>query len=313
LQRRASFTLFCGNPAALHWPEAPKELLKRTTCQGRKMQQQRFLGFLSFVLAVASASPALSQSDEAATTAQRLMVSSGLAVQLRGFTAQMEQQISGQTKLDQATADALASAAKEAFRADLLQADITARLTRKLTVGDMKNALVWLESRPGRAITTAEELSSTAFDGQRFASHLENLKKSPLSPKRVELIREMMIVTNAVAAAVATQEAVGLGVAIGINSLQPREQRVSESELRRRLHQLMPPDKVRGALEEQLPLLYSYVYREIRDADLEQYLAFLKGPHGKRYQDGMTSAYIEGLTKASVKVGELTAQRKQAI
>ena len=34
---------------------------------------------------------------------------------------------------------------------------------------------------------------------------------------------------------------------------------------------------------------------------------------GKRYQDGMTGAFIEGLARASVKVGELTAQRKQAI
>jgi len=241
------------------------------------------------------------------------MVRSGLAVQLQGFTAQMEQQLKSQTNLDRATADALASASKEAFRSDLLQADITARLARKLTVGDMKNALVWLESQPGRQITVAEELSSTAFDEQRFASHVQKLKTSPLPPKRVQLVRDVMVVTNAVASAAATQEAIGLGVAIGINSLKPREQRVSESELRSRLHQLMPPDKVRGALEEQLPLIFSYIYRDIPDAELGQYLAFLKSPQGKRYQDGMTGAFIEGLARASVKVGELTAQRKQAI
>ena len=277
------------------------------------MRMTRAIACLPLALALL-APAAQAQSDEAGATAHRLMIRSGVSVQLRGFAAQIENEIKqNPARLDGQLIAALAAAAKEAFRAELLQQDMTQRIARKLTVADMKAALAWLETPVGRRVTLAEELASAASDGKSLGAYLERLETAPLPEKRKELVAELMASTHAVRAVAAIQEAIALGVALGMDSMQPREKRAGETALRQRLRQAMPPEKVQAALAQQLPLVYAYTYRELTDADLSAYLAFLKSSPGKRYQDGMLGAFVEGLGRASMQVGELAAQRKTAL
>ena len=275
------------------------------------MQISRNAACLLSALTVWLVPVAQAQSDEAGATAHRLMIRSGLSVQLRGFAAQIENEIKqNPAKLDGQMIAALAAAAKEAFRAELLQEDMTRRIAKKLTVADMKTALAWLETAIGRRITLAEELASAALDARSLGAYLERVKATPLPEKRKGLVAELVSVTQAVRSAAATQEAMALGVALGMDSMQPREKRVGEAALRARLRQAMPPDQVQAALAQQLPVIYAYTYRDVTDADLSAYVAFLKSVGGRRYHDGMTGAFIEGLGRASVQVGELAAQRQ---
>lgn len=271
-----------------------------------------YAGCVISSLAVFLASPANAQSDEAAATAHRLVIRSGLSVQLRSFTGQIDSEIrQNPARLDQKFVNILADAAKEAFRAESLQEDITGRVGKKLTVADMKTALTWLESDAGRRVTQAEELSSTSFDVKSLQAYAERLKAKPLSAKRQQLIAELLSVTNAVKAVAGAQEAMALGVALGMDSLQPPERRAGEAALRGRIREMMPPEKIQAVLAEQLPVMSAYTYRDISDADLAGYVAFLKSAGGKRYQDATTAALIEALGRASVRVGELAAQRQR--
>jgi hypothetical protein len=252
------------------------------------------------------------QSSDAAAMARQLMVRSGMSVQLRGFTAQIE----GETKknaanLDDKMVNALVASGKDAFRPDLLEADIGGRLAKKLTVGDMKGALAWLETDTGRRVTQAEELSSETIDEGRLHEYAETLKAKPLGPKRTKLITEVISASNAVRAYAATMEAITLGVAIGLDTLQPVDRRQGEARLRGKMLELMPPDKVKAGLTQQLPIVFALMYRDISDADLVSYVAFLKSVAGKRYQAGMTGAFTEGVRQASIRVGELVGQRQR--
>jgi hypothetical protein len=266
-----------------------------------------------FSIAVMLLAPAAhAQSDESAAMAHRLMIRSGLSVQLRGFSDQIVGDIRlNAARLDERMVAALVDAAKEAFRPDVLQQDMTARIAKKLTVGDMKAALAWLETDAGKRVTRAEELASASFDAERIRGYAEGLKTKPVAAKRQTLISEMMAATGAVRAAAATAETMALGVAIGMDSLQPRERRLGEAGLRARIREAMPPEKIQAAFAQQLPVMYAYMYRDVSDADLGGYVGFLKGVAGKRYQDGMNAAFIEGLGRASVQVGELTGQRQR--
>ncbi|HEU4922927.1 MAG TPA: hypothetical protein VFT23_07620 [Burkholderiales bacterium] len=40
-------------------------------------------------------------------------------------------------------------------------------------------------------------------------------------------------------------------------------------------------------------------------------MAFLKSAAGKRYQGGMNAAFMEGLSRASMQMGELAAARQR--
>jgi hypothetical protein len=276
------------------------------------MKVERTAVRLFSVLAMALAPMAYAQPEEAAVTAHRLMIRSGLSVQLRGFTAHIQREIKqNPAGLDEKMVAALSDAAKEAFRADLLQEDMTARVAKKITVGDMKAALTWLDTDAGQRVTLAEELSSAAFDQKRFLEYTEDLNAKPLLNKRKKLMSELVSATNAVRAVAATQEAIALGIAIGMDSLQPKERRVGEAALRGRVREMMQPEKLQAALAQQLPVLFAYEYREVSDDDLAGYVGFLKTAAGKRYQDGMTGAFIEGLGRAAVQVGELAGQRQR--
>ena len=257
--------------------------------------------------------PALAaQSQDPDATAHRLVIRSGLAVQLRGFAKQVDSEIrQNPGGLDPRIVSSLSTAAKEAFRPDMLQEDMTRRITRKLTVPDMQAALAWLETPLGRRVTLAEELASATLDPQVLVAFAERQTQRPPAPERAALIAELLSATQAVRAAQAAQEAMALGVATGMDSLQPREKRLGEAELRIRLRQAMPPEQVRAILAQQLPLIFAYTYRDVSDADLADYLRFLRSASGKRFQDGVTGALIEGLSRASVRIGELAGEQQQ--
>lgn len=255
---------------------------------------------------------AQAQSDEAAATAQRLMIRSGLSVQLRGFTDQMVGEFTrNDARLDAAMVTALVAAAKAAFRPEQLQEDMTARIAKKLTAGDMKAALAWLETDAGMRITRAEELASASLDQQRLGEYAEGLKTRPLTAKRRKLISDLISATNAAHTAATMQEAMAIGVALGMDSLQPIGRRQGEAMLRGRIREAMPAQKLQAALAQQLPISFAWTYRAVSDADLAGYAGFMNSVAGKRYQDGMSAAFVEGIGRASVQVGELVGQRQR--
>ena len=265
-------------------------------------------------LACVPAMNALAQDAASMRTAQRLVQSSGLESQLRGLPAQMEADFrqSG-VLLDQKLMEALLAAAKTAFEPETLEADITARIAKKLTAADMQTALAWLESPAGERITRAEELGATEFDPQHYAQYVQELPGKQPSNQRGQMLSAVVNATNGAEAALATQEAIALGVAIGMDSLQPAERRLGEATLRMRVHRAMHSEQTRSAIAEQLLPLYAYFYRGVTDADLAGYVRFLGTTAGKRYQQGMTDAYVESLGRASIRVGTLAGEHQRRV
>ena len=265
---------------------------------------------LSCILAVGG-SPASAQPGVSAATAHRLMVRSGLSVQLRGLSAQMEADIArNRGKVDEKLIGALLDASKLAFRPETLETDVAARLEKKMSVAQMNDALAWLESPAGRRVTRAEEAGSGVFDELGFAGSVRGLGEHRLAEARARMLSSLVTVTDAPESALATQQAIALGVAIGMDSLEPKERRLGEALVRERVEQMLPAEKVKAALAQQMPMLYAYLYREVSDADLAAYLGFLESPAGKRYESAMTAAFVEGLGHASLRVGQLVGQRQ---
>jgi hypothetical protein len=257
--------------------------------------------------------PALhAQNDASTATAKRLMVSSGLAVQLRGVTGQIVDDIrQNMANVDQSTVERLAEAAGQAFRPEALQQDITVRVAKKLTVGDMNAALAWLDADTGARITRAEEAASGAMDTTALTQYAHRLQTTPLPAERQKMIADLISATGAVRVAASVAESMALGIALGMDALQPRERRVGEARIRAHMRQAMPADKLQALFAQQLPLSYAYTYREISDADLAAYVAFLRGATGKRYQEGMNAAFMEGIARASLRFGDFAATRER--
>jgi hypothetical protein len=236
--------------------------------------------------------------------AKRLLHNSGLAVQLKSFPRQVDQDLAqAQGRVPDELLAALRTAAKESFSPAAMHDDLVRGIAARLTVSEMRKALVWLDTDTGKRMTRAEELASEQLTPQTLQAHAEGLKRRPLSPRRSELVASLATATKAVESAATMMEGVALGIAVGMDSMQPAQKRLGVAALSEQLRQTMPPDKLREALAAMTPAMYSYVYRDVSDADLEAYLAFNRSNSGVRYNEAMMGALTEALSKAALRVG----------
>lgn len=262
----------------------------------------RLLSALTCLLVLGSA-PALAQDTN--VVAQRLVKSSGLTVQLRGFSDQFAKQFGQQRgKLPDGIVAELSSAAREAFRADVLEADIVDGVSKKMKLDDMNQAIAWLETPVGRRVTVAEEEASTEGE-EAMRKYVESQGGKKPSDARQKLIADLIATTPGVDHSARKIEAIGLGVALGIDSTQPSQNRIGLKRLQERLKAAMPAEKIKQQIRDVLPGIMAYTYRDVSDADLAEYVKFLGSPLGKRYQDQMGDAYADALIRASVRLGQL--------
>jgi len=269
------------------------------------------ISFVSYVatLCMALAQPALAQSQEALDTAQRLVVRSGLAVQLRGFVGQTKSQLAARRgKTSDELALKLVEAAEEAYRPEALQDEIARDVARRLQVKDMKVALAWLDTDIGRRITLAEEAASSADDAA-VGKFMQGLKDRKPTGARVSLITAIIEASDAEDLAVRGLQAIALGVALGMDSTLPNERRLGLARIEKRVKAELPKEKLKQELRAAMLSTSLYAYRELPDEDLRPYVAFLRSAAGKRYSDQMTEAFMGAVVRASVRLGQLVDQK----
>ena len=274
---------------------------------------KRFLFSATALAALACAAPgALAQSAESVVLAKRLVVVSGLAVQLKAFPKQVDQEVAqARGHMPDEVLDALAGAARESFGPSRLQEDIERTLAQSLPAGEMKKAIAWLETGPGRRVTRAEELASDGMTHEAVQAYVEGTQRRPPSERRNRLIVELVAATTAVEGTVRLLESIALGIALGMDATQPVQKRLGLAALQERLRTALPAERLRRSVVEAMPGLYGFTYRDISDADLAAYLAFNRSAHGKRYNEAMMKAFTDALTRASVRVGALMDARLQ--
>jgi hypothetical protein len=260
-----------------------------------------------FVFWAATLAPTVAaQSGDAMAAAHRLVVRSGISVQLRGFHGQLAGQLAQQRgKVPDALIAELTNAAKEAYRPEILQQDIVEGLAKKLKVDEMDRAVAWLETDVGKRVTLAEELASATADEETLRKYAESPQGRKPPAARARLVGEILAATYAEDSAVRSLQAISLGVALGMDSAQPAQKRLGLVRLQAQLKAAMPAELIKQQMREVLPLSYSYTYRDISEADLAAYLAFLRTPVGKRYSEQAMDAFMESLIRASVRLGQL--------
>lgn len=267
---------------------------------------KRILCAALLALLVPAAPAAHAQSRDAVDLAQKLVVRSGLAEQLKSYPKQVDQEMAqAKGRLPDELLAALREAAKLSYNPAELQQDIARTLAKGLAPSDMQEAIAWLETGAGRRITRAEEQSSASLSPEAVQKFAEQLGRKPLPRQRSASIAGLIEATKAVDHSVNLMESIALGIAVGMDAVQPVQNRVGFAALRERLQAAMPRDKMREALGAGMPVIYGYMYREVSDADLSAYLRFNRSALGSRYNEAVMKAFTEALTRASIGMGPL--------
>ena len=190
---------------------------------------------------------------------------------------------------------ALREAAGQAFQPKPMIERVRTSMGAAMTARQLDDTLTWLDAPLGRRITALENEAAEPSVLPKVQAYASELEKKPLSPRRVELIREMDAATGASEVNILMTEAGILAVALGMNAAQPVQQQMPPDTLRQRVKATMP--QLRQQLTELVTLGMSYTYRSLSDQELESYLKFLKSPSGTAYSKaavgGMTEAMME--------------------
>jgi hypothetical protein len=280
--------------------------------KGKAMTRCLYVLALSLLLLPA----ARAQPAEALEAAKRLVAASGLVVQLQSFPKQVTQDLGRMRgRVPEEHLAALGGAARESYDPAALQADIERALATSLPPAQMKKAIAWLESDAGRRVTRAEELASAAMTPEALQAHAAETRGRPADPRRAELLGALVAATAAVESTAKLVESVALGVAIGMDAMQPEHKRLGIAAVQARLRGAMPPEELRQSIAAAMPAMYGFIYREVSEADLEACLGFNRSADGRRYNEAVIAAFTEVLARASVRVGSLieAAAKKKSV
>jgi hypothetical protein len=249
------------------------------------------------------------QAQDPATLAQRLVERSGLGAQLRSVPKSFEEQMERSFgRIPDELRVVVTEAGREAFKPEPMAHEVANAVVRTLKPEAIQNALAWLDTEVGRRVTLAEVHSSDGDVASR-RQYAEQAKKDPPATRRQQLIGEIAATTSQVELGMNLLKAIVLGVAIGTDSMQPVENRAGRLFVREHAENAFPKERLRAGLHAMMPGIVAYNYRDVSDADLAAYIAFLRSADGKRYNDAMTAAYAEAMAAASVRLGDFVEQR----
>jgi hypothetical protein len=192
-----------------------------------------------------------------------------------------------------------------AFAEEGLRDIVLKELGERLAAPEIKGTLSWLDSPLGRRITLMEEASSSPegfFGMQQYAL---KLRDSPPSADRLKLASRLDSATSGTESGIemilSTQAAIAMAL---FSALPPGRERPFEDVLRE-MEKTKP--YIEAAVRSQTQTSILYTYKDLTDAEMEQYIGFLTAPPGSKYHSAVTAAIKKAFVTGSVKWGEAIA------
>lgn len=271
---------------------------------------------------IAIAGFACAAADPAERRIDELMHKSGLWEQIGQMQAQVragaeearaEAKASGRAE-DMSDADfsRLASAMNRVYAPDRMRAAVSKELAAALSVADEQEVLVWLSSDLGKRITRIEE------EQGEVERYRKTDREAPEFLKTVP--RERIAKFTRLADSIHVGESsatmlINLTIATiyGLASSAPGG---ADESVLRRLRQRFEAQRPQlvAAMTQRSIAGFAYTYRDLKDAEVESYVAFAESPAGRRYHEATTIALDNALMEASLElgrqVGALAAKEK---
>ncbi len=194
----------------------------------------------------------------------------------------------------------------EAYTPEKLKSVVLSEFREKLTTRDLKTVLKWFDSPLGAKFSRLEEEASTAEAYAAIQKYKDQLKNSPPSRDRLEVIRQLDTAIKTTQSTVETVVGTQLALALAFNATLPEEQQRSSADISREIKKHRPEVESAMKLETLVSLLYTY--RSVTEAEIRQYIKFATTPAGtKLYKIGnaaLEKAVFEGGIRWGKAIGD---------
>ncbi len=237
-------------------------------------------------------------------SAERLLRKSGLWVQLDGVAPQVRQGLldaaaqSGRAPAP-ADADRLRAAADAAYAADRLRAVAMRLLSQELDGTHLKALFAWYDAPTGVLMTRLEERSSADPRDTEAVMADGAARWQVMAAERRGHIDALLQASGSVEAALSMTLNTVAGVRQGLAGVLPPGEGPTPEATRALLAEQLP--RLRPAFENLVRAVSVVTYVEASDAQLVEYVGFLRSPAGLHLNDVMQrvldAAFLEGATE----------------
>ena len=256
------------------------------------------------VSALAAHAALHAQVDEAA--AERLMRSSGLWEQLgataAGARAGIEAGAASQrTAIDGEELKRLLAATDAAFAAETLRGSVRRTLAERLKPEQLRSLDGWLDGPLGQRITKLE-VEATAPDRDSERTIRAGIARlAAAGDERRKLIDQIVLSSRAAEAITNMTINVAVAVQRGMAQVRPDQPAPPVAELR----EAMAAQRAQflQAYTGMTMALFAEMYAPLPDADLAEYLAFLRSEAGRHFTDAAMAAVERALVDAAERLG----------
>lgn len=261
--------------------------------------------FLSFFLALFTATAAVAQKTAPQPLLDELMVKSGMWKQMGDLQSGVlagidEAQQAAKVPATPATTARLKQAFSTAYAPERMRADMRDQLGKMLSVPEQREILAFLNSKLGVRMTQLDEKYSDLAEynkAERVApDHLKQL--SPERIKRIQRLVQSLRADEGMATIVINNQ---VALISGISLAAPNAKPVDLKALQQKMDAERP--QLVATISRQLTGLFAYMYRELSDTDLDQFDTFANSTVGRKYHASVTQALDKVMVQASMAAG----------
>ncbi|SPF44496.1 exported hypothetical protein [Syntrophobacter sp. SbD1] len=194
----------------------------------------------------------------------------------------------------------------EAFAPEKLKEVMFAELAGKLTEQDIKEVLRWLDSPEGKKCTRLEEAASAPEAQAEQQQYAALLRDSPPTAERLKVLRELDSALKVTESAVEISINMQVALVLGMIATLPIEQQKQSDTVARELEKRRP--ELEAKVRSTMLISDLYVYKNLTDAEIEQYTEFGKSPAGSAFSSVVNAAIKKAINEGALRWGKLIGE-----
>ena len=239
-----------------------------------------------------------------------LMTASGLAALTDQLAPNlkfgMEQAAADEANVPEETRQAMLTATDQIFGGERVRRQLATELAGKLTKAQVAELMIWYDSEVGRRISAAESAAGSPDALEAMGAMAGTLMQDPT---RVVLMQQIEAAAHVTDTSMEVMQKVQLALLVGTSSTLDPEGRLDLEDAAALITEQTEGYREQVAQLSVLSLLYAY--RDVPEADLQAYKAFLEQPAAMRFHVATNAALGDVLAKGIMELLERLSNRVQ--
>lgn len=264
------------------------------------MRRENFLRMIPVCLALLSAPTALAADPSRGEAMLRLL---GFDTAISNFVEQAKSADTGLESDDPEFDAAREAIAERIFQPDVLFAAVAARVDDKFDAAEYDALEAYFSQGVGQRVTEAEKYAQLAENAAERQAETPLIIEDLLAnnPERLDQIKQMVEAMDLVSSGAAMAMNLGYAMISGMASTGKMPGGLTDDQILMMLNSRR--DQIEAEVFNSTVLSAAYTYRDISNADMDDYLEFLQSDLGRKLYSVLEDAQVGVLTEASRKFG----------